>query len=102
MNHKAVYGKNLKKSKDWAPYSGDDETLKNLSPRSREIVTVMRMIKSCNQFCFIIFSFREDQRATSDHYRLLSHWKNARPRSLRKGKSGYAQARKEACRHKVA
>jgi hypothetical protein len=47
LNHKAFYGKNLKKSKDWVHYQGDDETLKNLSPRSREITMVTRMIKSC-------------------------------------------------------
>lgn len=74
MNHKAFYGKNLKKSKDWAPYSGDDETLKNLSPRSREIVTVMRMIKSCNQYAFITFlafeKTSEPPVTTTDFYRI--------------------------------
>ena len=45
INHKAFYGKILKKTKE-IDY-GNDESLKNLSPRSREIATVMKIIKSC-------------------------------------------------------
>jgi hypothetical protein len=43
LNHKAFYGKILKKTKE---IDIDDENLKHLSPRSREIATVMKIIKN--------------------------------------------------------
>lgn len=45
INHKAFYGKMLKRTKEID--CGDDETLRALSPRSREIAMVMRIIKGC-------------------------------------------------------
>lgn len=42
LNHKAFYGKNLRRPRE-QDY-GDDESLRMLSPRSREITMVMRMI----------------------------------------------------------
>jgi hypothetical protein len=44
LNHKAFYGKIVKRTKEIDV--GDDEQLRDLSPRSREITTVMRMIQS--------------------------------------------------------
>ena len=46
LNHKAFYGKIMKKTKDVVPVDPKDEYMRNLSPRSREITFVMRIIKS--------------------------------------------------------
>ncbi len=46
LNHKAFYGKIMKKTKDVVPVDPKDEYMRNLSPRSREIAFVMRIIKS--------------------------------------------------------
>lgn len=43
INEKAFYGKILKRTKE---VECTDESMKNLSPRSREIANVMRIIKS--------------------------------------------------------
>ena len=62
INHKAFYGKILRKTKE-IDY-GDDEQLRNLSPRSREITMVMRMIRS---------SFEKTKQppvTTTDFYRI--------------------------------
>lgn len=54
INEKAFYGKLLKKTKDLNLLQ--DEEFKNLSPRAREIASVMKFIKTCNNNKLIIYS----------------------------------------------
>lgn len=62
LNHKAFYGKHLRRPKDYD--YGDDESLKKLSPRSREITMVMRMIQSS------FASNNQPPVTTTDFYRI--------------------------------
>lgn len=55
LNHKAFYGKVMKKTKDNdLKFLAEDENLRNLSPRSREIANVMRIIKSCKHYTLFL------------------------------------------------
>lgn len=52
INEKAFYGKLLKKTKDLNLLPDDD--VKNLSPRAREIASVMKFIKNCKLILYNI------------------------------------------------
>jgi hypothetical protein len=64
LNHKAFYGKVMKKTKDMVVVDPNDEYMRNLSPRSREIVFVKRIIKSSFELT------KQPPVTTTDFYRI--------------------------------
>ena len=64
LNHKAFYGKAMKKTKDMIKVDPNDDFMRNLSPRSREIAFVMRIIKSSFELT------KQPPVTTTDFYRI--------------------------------
>ena len=64
LNHKAFYGKAMKRTKDMIVVDPNDEYMRNLSPRSREITFVMRIIKAAFEHT------KQPPVTTTDFYRI--------------------------------